>query len=81
MIFNIKVVSHHQNIDQANISFENAVQIKYWGMPITNQNYIKRNSRLKKSLLPFSSKFVCYLSIMSVFPKLLLRTDHFGFEK
>lgn len=81
MILNIIVVSHHQNVGQANISFENTVQIKYPGMPITNQNYITRKSRLKKSLLPFSSKFVHYLSVMSVFPKPFLLTDHFGFEK
>jgi hypothetical protein len=69
MILNVKVASHHQNVGQANISFENTIQIKYFGIPITNQNYITRKSRLKKSLLLFSSKFVRYLSIMSVFPK------------
>ena len=42
MILNIKVVSHHQNIAQAYTSFENTVQTKYWGMPITNKNYITR---------------------------------------
>jgi hypothetical protein len=51
MILNIKVVSHHQNVGQANISFENTEHKKYWGMPITNQNYITRKSRLKKFLL------------------------------
>lgn len=45
MILNIKLVSHHQNVGQANISFENIVQIKYRGMPITNQNYITRKNR------------------------------------
>jgi len=46
MILNIVVVvSHHQNVGQASISLENTVQIKHWGMPITNQNYITRKSK------------------------------------
>jgi hypothetical protein len=69
MTLNIKVASHQQNVGQAIISFENTIQIKYFRIPTTNENHITWKSRLMKSLLQFSSKFVRYLSIMSVFPK------------
>jgi hypothetical protein len=64
-------VSHHQNVGQANtiktanILFENMVQIKYWGMPVRNQNYILQEEQIKGIFASTQFK-ICFLLISTI---------------
>jgi hypothetical protein len=61
------LLSHHQNVGQnqdikiGNRSFENVSQLKYLGMPVTNQNLILEE--IKKRL---NSGNACYHSVQNL---------------